>query len=225
MPPLPPATIDPNALIQDVEVVKDWLNIPDTNNILDDFLIRLINRATGIIEKEVDRLLKKRVYVGDLKQFGSDGTDMDIIWLFQFPVISVEKVNLGFNSADLATDEFVVYPDGWIRLVTRPFRFVVAGVVPEGVQNINVDYTAGFDPVPDELVQACLDQIAHMYRRSPKASGGSRAGLESRSVGDTSENFIDDATIPPAVMQVLGNYRREEMVPHRNAPADSLIQP
>lgn len=49
--------------------------------------------------------------------------------------------------------------------------------LPMGSQNIIVQYTAGYDPVPADIQQACIELIARKYRER------SRIGERSRSIG------------------------------------------
>ena len=207
--------------------IKRFLGLTSAFTKNDDFLTELIRNATDAIEKHTDRRLKKRIYVNDPTSVDTDGSGTEIIFLNEWPIISVQSVNLGFNSADLVPTDFAVYfHSGYIRLKERlaftlqPQEF--HREIPFGIQNVRVDYIAGFDPVPGDLRQAANRLVAHYYMNSP-ASGDSRMGLKSRSVRDQSETSIDDASMPTAVIDLLSTYKRQGFKSHRDSSSDSPL--
>jgi len=203
--------------LSDLPSLKRWLGIRPSQADQDQLLEELIDTATAIIEKKTSRRLKKRTFENDPTSISSDGSQTEVIWLLEFPVVSVAKVNLGFGSSDLASGDYAVYKDaGYIRLQRRvAFEEDRAYnvLVPAGIQNVRVDYVAGYDPVPADLRQACRDLAAHMFVGS--WASDKRMGLASRSVGDKAESYIADATIPPRVEQLIEPYVRVSLISHR----------
>jgi uncharacterized phiE125 gp8 family phage protein len=196
--------------------LKRWLSVRPSQGDNDELLDELIDMATAIIEKTTSRRLKSRAYVNDLTSFHSDGSQTDTLWLVEFPVVSVQQVII--DGGVMASTDYKVYPEsGYIRLARRVTTYLsqpqATVIVPDGVQNVRVDYTAGFATVPPDLVQACRDLAAHMFIMSHASD--KRTGIISRSIGDKSEQFIDDTTIPPRVEQLIAPYRRVEMISHR----------
>ncbi len=213
-------SVGPHALCTRA-ALKRWLNIRPAQNEHDELLDELIDTATGIIETSTSRRIKSRAYVNDLTSFHSDGSQTDTIWLVEFPVVSVQQLIIDGGVVDPA--DFKIYADaGYLRLARRVGTQVsqpqATVIVPDGVQNVRVDYTGGYATIPSNLVQACRDLAAHLFLLSPASE--KRAGIISRSVGDKSEQFIDDVSIPPRVEQLIAPYRRTELVAHREeAPA------
>jgi len=207
-------SLSANALCT-LQAVKDWLG--ETAATHDDFLSTQINRATGLIEGYTRRKLKKRAYVNKPEQVNIDGAIGGVIYVWQFPVQSIELVEVdGVTIADTSYDWD---PAGWVRLALDPLPEENAQW--KGSQIMRVDFTAGYDATayPDEwaaLELACVEQAVHLFFRAPVSGvGGGRAGLESRSVGDRSESFIDDTTIPRSVKDALAEFVRTTWVPHR----------
>ena len=213
--------------LTDLKSVKAFLGFTSGFNDKDEILTEFIVNASQIIEKHTDRRLKKRIYVNDSSAVDIDGSGTEIIFLNEWPIISIQKINLGFGSGDLVPSDFQIYShSGYIRLKERlaftlqPQDFLRE--VPFGVGNIRVDFTAGFDPVPGDLKHATNMLVAHLWLNSP-ASGDRRMGLKSRGVRDQTESFIDDAAIPQRVIQLLETYVRRGFKSHRDTSVVSPI--
>lgn len=210
-------TLSDNALC-DLDALQEWLGDSDATKA--DFLTGQINRATGLIEGHTKRKLKTRAYVDKTEEVNIDGAINGLIWLWQFPVQSIEQVVIDDSVIVAANYDFD--PAGWVRLALDPTAKENAQWV--GSQVIRVDFTAGYDATafPEEtsmLELACLELAANLYHRSPvSAVGGSRAGLDSRSTGDRSESFSEDAILPKSVTDMLIPFVRTTWVPHRVGP-------
>jgi hypothetical protein len=215
-----PVTLSPYALTT-LEEAKEWLRLSPAEVDQDQFVVRLINRATGMIETLADRRLKRRAYVNDLTSFAPDGSNTDTIWLMEFPVASVQQVLI--DGGLLAATEYQAYPEGYIRLreILASSR-ATPGAIPEGVGNVRVDYTAGYDVIPDDLAQVAVELVSHLYQRSG-AGGQSRAGIRGRAVGDKSESFSEDELVPTSIQRVIARYARLDLISHRPGSAATLL--
>lgn len=194
--------------------LKEWLGFTDDVEVRDDFLQKQINKATDTLETETGRKLKKRDYTDGSTGVYTHGNATDTIDLTEWPLHSVAEVTI--NDVVRPATEYYADPAGMVRLK--------AGRVSEGVDNLRVKFTAGYDPVPGDLEDACMELAAHKYRRSGFAATWP-IGLKARSHGDTSETFSDDnkKLIPTAVQMVIDRYARREWIPHRAHPASSVL--
>lgn len=203
-------TLSPYAL-STLDELKLWLNIALTDGTQDDFLKSLINAATTLIEEKVThRRLVQRAYVNDLTSFNADGTVGGLIYMREFPVASIEQVIL--NDSVLTVADLDWDPAGWIRLFLDPTDADISQW--QGSQNVRVDYTAGYSPIPDDLKLGCWELAAHLYMRSPRM-GNARAGVVSRTTGGVTVSYGTDKIVPTSVMEALASYARSEWVPNR----------
>ncbi|MEK4798057.1 head-tail connector protein [Thermoactinomyces sp. FSL K6-2592] len=136
--------ISPNAFIT-VQDVKDYLKIE--HDLEDALLENLINRATDILEKErYFKGIKEREYTET-----HDGEGTPEIFLLNYPVTNVTSVKI--NGTPI--NDYQVSKDNGV--------LKYAGIFPEGFGNIEVSYTAGYNPVPESFVAECIDIVADLY--------------------------------------------------------------
>lgn len=87
-----------------------------------------------------------------------------------------------------------------------------------GFQNVTMTYTAGYQTVPADIEQACLDWMKIVYLSGQMTTIGSN--VVKVSAGDTSLDFGGSGTVtdtkkismPTAIYAVLKNYRRVAQV-------------
>jgi hypothetical protein len=92
--------------------------------------------------------------------------------------------------------------------------FVVGYSFCRGFQNIRASYTAGYNPVPAEIEQACLDWLKMIYASGQIPTIG--ANVNKISAGDTTiqmagNSSVTDPTkipLPPIIVSALMNYKR-----------------
>jgi len=121
--------------------VKAALHLTTTD---DDALIEsLINRFSAAIETYCKRKFKARDYT---EKHDGDGTS--VLYLKQYPVNSVSSLKIGTGTVN--SSNYALYKEeGKIRLKYSVF--------PEGIQNVEVTYNAGYQDGSDEL--EALEQI------------------------------------------------------------------
>lgn len=191
-----PSTLTADALVS-WETVKVYLGT--ANDPLDEddreYTEGLINAVSARANMITGRKLKSRTATVTL-----DGNGRDIILLPEFPVDSVAEVRIDTkrefgDETIVAAGSYDVYEDG--RLYVEPR-------VPFARRSVRVTYTAGFDPVPDDLQQAVIESVAYSWKR-----------LRSRAIG-TSSITADGVTtqyeidIPIPAKRVFESYRRVE---------------
>jgi hypothetical protein len=166
--------------------------LDDTERLYTEGLINAVSRRANAI---ADRQLRSRTATITL-----DGPGGTIVMLPEYPVTAVAEVRIDtgrvFGSASvLGSDDYEYYDDG---------RLYVPAGVPHSRRSVRVTYTAGYDPVPDDLQHAAIECVAYAWKR-----------LRSRAIG-TSSITADGITtqfeidIPMPAMRTFQSYRRRD---------------
>jgi hypothetical protein len=81
-------------------------------------------------------------------------------------------------------------------------------VWPVGVNNLRVQYTAGYDNVPADVQEACAEWVAILFwqtKRDPGVSQESASGAFSRSYS------LAQRALPPSIARLLAPYRQHPL--------------
>lgn len=150
--------------------VKQWLGITDSAN--DDLLSTLIAGVSKRCQIEMDREILSTAITAEIHE--GDGAD-DLLQLRQFPIVSspapVVRQLTAAGAVVVDAASYRILPErGWI------LRAVNGSSTPwpSGRANLEVDYTAGFATVPEDLAQAATMQVAYLWRQTK--AGGNRLG-------------------------------------------------
>lgn len=139
--------------------VKESLNLPSSNHTYDNLITRKINQATAAIENYCGRRFKATDYTDEIY----NATQNPQLVLKQRPVIidgtrsfTLKARTTGLNLSQFQTVESQIYyidqPSGVIDLLFRA----------RGVWGTYaVDYSAGYDTIPDDLAEACASLAAY----------------------------------------------------------------
>jgi hypothetical protein len=98
---------------------------------------------------------------------------------------------------------------GWVLDRNAGVVSLVSGVFSRGHQNLAVAYRAGFDSIPADLAQACLEQTAMRFQES--GAGQGRLGVSARTLADGSVSYQGQALLPQ-VTAVLDRYRNRSLL-------------
>ncbi|WP_018130709.1 head-tail connector protein [Effusibacillus pohliae] len=139
--------LGPYALLTLVEA-KDYLKIEPADTTEDALLERLIDRASSMLERKYGRPLKERAFTDDVY----NGSGDPYLVLRTYPV-TVTEVKI--DDVPILSTDYVVQLENGI-LVRR-------GIWPEGIGNIKVSFTGGYQTVPDWLNAECLQLVADLY--------------------------------------------------------------
>lgn len=170
---------------------KQYLKIEADDISQDGRLEILINGVTAAIEHYLKRKIVARTFTDE----PYDGSGTDLLFLLNRPVNSVESVKL-VNTG--GTDTIV--DTGAYRLDPQNGRLYNAGGWMRGFQNYLVTYTAGFDPVPDDIQLAALKWIEYLYKTdiASYSSTFDQAGNSTQS----------PHWIPTVIKELLSPYKR-----------------
>ena len=115
---------------------------------------------------------------------------------------TISAHRIGTNDI-LKPDEYEVYPDeGMIRVAGWTARGNISAIA-KGINNIRVDYQAGYTTVPDDLEIACLEIIEDVY----DDDRFKQRRVTSRSISGESTTIIP-VDITPRAKSILNKYRR-----------------
>ena len=186
-------------------------------------LLDFIEAADPVIRYECDDILPE-AYTEQ-----HDGGDFRI-YLFNRPLLSVQGIqeSWGWISYDLDYQQAGVAPGSTSMFgysidnaeVSEVSRRTMASVlipfVP-GSNNITVQYTAGIQPIPGNIILATKELIAHWWRNSQQRSGSSGAGAPNEAAFDSVEGAAysrDPGTqninigVPFRIIQLIKGNRR-----------------
>lgn len=147
---------------------KLWLGISVATD--DAQIQRLITAASDFIVQYCSRNFAVTAYT----QRKYHGNGNQTLVLRNWPIISVELLQIDgvtVPAADYSFFERMIYLDKG-RVYTR------------GLNNITVNYTAGFATTPPAIEQACIDLVAMKYRERD------RIGHASKSINGETVTFI-----------------------------------
>jgi len=88
--------------------------------------------------------------------------------------------------------------------IVRSFQGLVPRPFFPGLRNIEVVWTAGYDPLPPPVRDAALKQIAHEWRKEQQASRGGGAPMMQGEHGDIEPGLLPDML--PEVKRKLGPF-------------------
>jgi len=190
-------------MLTQLATIKNRLGITDTTD--DTLLNNLIKFASGRFERDCHRQFERTVNA--VEEFAGDVMEVRVA---RFPIESVSQ----FHLKDNETDGWVLQ-NGVDYLVRRACVISLGGALGNQAQQAKVTYTGGYvlpgttpgsgqTALPDELEQACVEQVAYWYQNRH------RLGL--LSVPADGRTFYQLAKIDllPNVASVLASYERWE---------------
>lgn len=151
------------------------IEIPDTDN----SAIQAITDATAVIKAYCNQEIVK--VVDDVEVF--DGGYGYKLYLSQLPVISITSVAV----------DGVVLADGVDYKANRKKGIIYrlqGQLWPDGVENIEVTYTHGYESVPDVVRVVCMRMASRVYQAGKRsAETGGVPGIAQTTLGDYSVSY------------------------------------
>jgi hypothetical protein len=172
-----------------VDAVKKYLGITSASD--DSLLASLITAASGYIQTFINRVFEVQEYVDKFSGHGNN------TWMLRnYPCKTVSIVTINGNTiypAATATGFGYVYDD--ISVTVRGHAFL------KGALNCAITYQAGYDNVPAEIAQACIELVSLRYKEKD------RIGLISKGLaGETISYSQNDMST--AIKTILLNYKK-----------------
>lgn len=173
-----------------LDAVKAYGPITGTGQ--DALLAQLISRASAAIENYLQRSVRS----ADVTEV-RDGTGGTAMLLKQHPVSAVSAVTI--DGLPIPAASAWGQPGWWLpddrRILLFGYSFT------RGVGNVSVAYTGGFDTVPPDVEQACIETVLLMVKRREHID------VSSKALAGESITYVN-VELPRAAQQVLANYRR-----------------
>jgi len=173
------------AMLTSLDAVKAYLGMSSAPNVAQDaLLVSLIERASGAIENYCQRQI-----LCATRTEWRHGNNSKCMVLREAPIASIEAVSIGGQPVPLQE----------ISLLGRTVC-LKGRVFPSGINNVRIDYTAGYESIPADMQQACIETVALMFRRRDHLDVTSKALS-----GETVNYIVDELT--PSSRRILSNYR------------------
>lgn len=161
----------------------------------------------GIIVNAVNSLIK--AYIGrgvvldpdtPIVEYITLDYDTDVIFPESWPinsVVSVTEVPYGYNYD--STIHLPLEADVDYLISDNDRIYKVGGTWKTGPKAIRLEYTAGYDTVPDEIKLAAVELVNYYYKEQ---------FLQARTTGNTTITQLvpNQSTMPPHVKLILDNY-------------------
>lgn len=161
------------------------------DSVEDDLLLaRMIDSASASIESYCSRS-----FVSAARAEVRDGTGTRRMSMRHFPVTAVASLTIDgkvIPPRPSPTAYGYTFDDYQVRLTGYVFE--------EGVDNVEVVYTAGLATIPEDVDLACCELVVSRYKARD------RIGVSSKSLAGESISFVVDE-FPDAVIGVLDRYR------------------
>jgi hypothetical protein len=187
---------DSRALVS-LDDVREQLAIKSNDTAHDAWLTKVIARTSRQAERYCNRIFALQAYRDTFAAVSGSGPLMS----GQAPIDAVDS--LAIDEAALAATDYTVDPlPGHLYRVSEPGRWIATNA-------IIVDYSAGFDPIPDDVQQAVIELCVMEYRgrgRDPMLRERDSPGLgrEMYWVGGTPGG----STLPGDIAGLLDPYCR-----------------
>lgn len=160
----------------------------------------LITNASAFIEQYCNRVFAQANYTET-----RNGRDTATLYMRQQPIVSVQSLTIDGITVQASPDTRTygyVFDDQQIYLrgcargpFGQPERFV------RGVQNIVMQYTAGFQVIPADVAQACIELVADKFAKR------NRIDKSSETLGTQQTQAYVMTDMPARVKAALASYR------------------
>ena len=178
----------------DGPAVKAYLRIGLANTDDDGAIRALADAANVAIAKSLQRNVMTASYSET-----RDGTGTPTLMLLNFPVTAVASAQfVGPVPGGVVNTQTLVAGQDYTftKFALKMYR----GRWPKGIQNILINYTAGYQSMPSDLTHAATKVAALRYRELE------RLGQKSKIIANENITF-DLSEFPPDVIGILDRYR------------------
>jgi hypothetical protein len=128
--------------------VKSWLGMKAEMIDFDADLQRSITACSLAMQRYMQRTIASTLY-----SHKADGNGSSYMVLLNAPIVSISSITVAGVAVPKTSIEF-----------NRSTVFLTGSVFTRGRNNIALKYTAGFDDIPVDLVQACVETVGLRWR-------------------------------------------------------------
>lgn len=183
-----------------VSDVKRYMQVTgdDDNQMIEDIIDSVQSIVETYVGWEIFRGIK------DYSEYHHGGGNKKVV-LRRWPVVSITNLwddleRLWGDDTKIRTDDYAVDTISGIIELDGDLIFATGNL------NVRVDYKAGYDKLPFEIMQVRREETARVYHRAKQ--GGD--GISSERQGPYSVNY-EDMALSKRSMLILGNYRSREL--------------
>lgn len=180
----------------------------------------MINAASDYIEQ----LIGNKVVQQDVEEI-LDGSGGDSCFPTFFPIVQLvgtsvpeqldnfqvrEDYNSAWQNLFSSKNQYALIKNDAIKNFHQYYRRLDGYTFPEGIQNIRLFATRGFQVVPSSFEQCCGEMVETIWRES--SYGNSDLGKESVTTSRESQNFtVKFKSMDKRWRELIGAYIREEL--------------
>ena len=189
-------TVNPATLLVTRQEAKDFLQL--TVSTYDTLIDSLIEKASGLIESQAQRLFGENSY-----EEIYCGNDSRSISLDHYPVIDVDYLSYDIDTENRITNDLVTPRDYFVRCEDGLLELADDFFYKSEYRTIYVKYSAGYETIPADIKLACLNLISKKFMDITDK----RAGIQSKSSMNYqitySQNDLSDSDV-----KIVDKYRK-----------------
>lgn len=174
--------------------VKLFIGLSNSTSDVDDLIEDLIDRISTSFETYCDRKFLSREYTEYY-----DGVGEDKLFVDQYPIITISGIwddrDWGWASDTIVdSDYYRISNNGWFVVFNNT-------VLLDYQQNVKIAYTAGYSTIPDDLKQACIEEVARTYKNK------NQIDISSKTLIDGSVSYVVTDFLPKT-LTILNKYKK-----------------
>lgn len=173
--------------------VKNFIGMSGAVSDTDDLLEDLINRVSTLCESYMNRNILTREYTED-----HDGKGAMVLFPKQPNITTVSGI---WDDYDWEyTDDDLIDADNY-KIIDENYIVFKNVALNNYTANVRIIYTAGFDSVPDDLIQACISEVARIYKNK------NQIDITAKTLSDGSVSFSSNKFLS-LTYTTLNKYKR-----------------
>jgi len=146
--------------------VKSYLGISGSNSDTDDVIGDLIDSVSVLFETYCNKKIMSREYEDEIY----DGNAGNRLFTRQYPITSIDSIyddtewNFGTDTL-IPSGDYMIHPD-------MNNVYFKDNILDDGVGNIKITYTAGYESVPADIKHCCILEVIRRFnhRKKPEVS-------------------------------------------------------
>lgn len=147
------------------------------------------------VEQRIGRHLEVRDHTDAL-----NGNGKRLLFLPWDPIVSVSSLSVNGATVTVGDPLVPTYPAATVVIKGSGLMYTDGNVFPEGLGNVIVTYSAGYEEIPQALILGCVQWGALIFRNRD------RFGIASVSVAGQTTSFTSDP--PKSIDRMIAQFTR-----------------